>query len=417
MYLCRVKNDARMLNAVKTACRYLVLTLVLFMCQVGLRAQRVNDSITVSLLTCSPGNLVYEIYGHTAVRVEDHTLGTDVVFNYGVFEFNKPHFVWNFLLGKTDYMVQPLPYFLFSMEYEERGSSITSQQLNLTRAEANELYNKLLDNSRPENCHYRYNFLYCNCTTKVRDMLESAIHGTVKYKERSKKTYRQALHEFTAGSPWCELGDDLLLGASTDTLLTDRTQMFLPSYYMDYVSDAVIYDSACNARPLLLGKSQVLLKEGIHPQTDTFPVSPLGCVGIFGGVLLLVFGLEYYFRRICWGVDFFLMPGIGAAGLLVTFMFFFSEHPAVGSNWQVWVFNPLPLVCMPWVVWSAIKRRRCFYHYFNAALLLLFIVCSPWIPQQFNSFTILLALSLLTRPASYIINFERLKPKKARKKK
>lgn len=405
-----------MQNAVKTISRCIVLAFLLIMGQAGMRAQRVNDSITVAVLTCSPGDQIYELYGHTALRITDYTLGTDAVFNYGVFDFAKPHFVWNFLLGKTDYMVQPLPYDLFEREYADRGSSIVSQQVNLTRAEANVLYNKLLKNIRPENSEYRYNFLYCNCTTKVRDMIESAVHGIVKYKERPKKSYRQSLHEYTAGSPWSELGNDLLLGASTDTLLTDRSQMFLPQYYQDYLMDAVIYDSLCNSRPMMYGKPQVLLEEGRHPQTEDFPLSPVQCALIFCGVLFLVFGLEYKFRRIFWFLDLLLMPGVGAAGLLVTFMFFFSEHPAVDSNWQVWVLNPLPLFCMPWVVWSAIKRKRCYYHYFNALLLALFLVASAWIPQQFTGFTLLLTVGLLTRPASYIINFPRLKPKKTKKK-
>ena len=404
-------------KVVKKAARCLLLTLFFIMGQAGLRAQRVNDSITVTLLTCSPGDLVYELYGHTAIRITDHTLGRDDIFNYGVFEFNKPHFIWNFMLGKTDYMVQPLPYFIFEEEYVHRGSSIVSQQLNLTTAEANDLYNKLLANSRPENRTYRYNFLYCNCTTKVRDMVESAIRGVVKYKEREKKTYRESLHEYTEGSPWCQLGNDLLLGASTDTVLSDRSLMFLPRNLMEYVSEAVIYDSLCNARPMMYGKPQYLLQEGQHPQVETFPLHPVTCALIFSGVLLLIAGLEYAFRRLFWLLDLLLMPAIGAAGMLITFMLLFSEHPAVDSNWQAWVFNPLPLFCMPWVVWNAIKRRRCWYHYLNAGILLLFLVASPWIPQHFSSITLIVTLGLLTRPVSYLVNFGRLKPKKVKKKK
>lgn len=417
LYLCRHNLYSRMQSATKIACKCIILALLFIMGQAGMRAQRVNDSITVALLTCSPGDQVYELYGHTALRITDHTLATDDVFNYGVFNFSQPHFVWNFLLGKTDYMVQPLPYNVFEVEYAMRGSSITSQELNLTTQEKNTLFNNLLNNIRPENREYRYNFLYCNCTTKVRDMIEAAVHGVVVYKEQPKKTYRQALHEFTAGSPWCELGDDLLLGATTDTLLTDRTQMFLPDYYMGYVSEALIYDSLCNSRPMMLGKPKVLLAEGVHPPMDEFPLSPLMCVLLFCAVMFLIAGLEYAFRWQFWFFDLLLMPAVGAAGLLVTFMFLFSEHPAVDSNWQVWVLNPLPLICMPWVVWSAIKRKRCYYHYFNALLLLLFLVASAWIPQQFSSITVLLAVGLLSRPLSYLINFKRLKPKKTRSKK
>ena len=99
------------------------------------------DSLRVSLLTCSPGQEVYALYGHTAIRVEQPARNVDEVFNYGIFSFAKPHFVWRFVLGQCDYMVQSFPWNLFIREYQERGSSITEQELNLTQAEARRLLN------------------------------------------------------------------------------------------------------------------------------------------------------------------------------------------------------------------------------------------------------------------------------------
>lgn len=73
----------------------------------------------------------------------------------------------------------------------------------------------------------------------------------------------------------------------------------------------------------------------------------------------------------------FLMSLVGGIGLVVTFLFFFSVHPTVGSNWQIWVFNPIPLVAMPWVVWCAVKRRKTYYHPLNASVLILFMFFLP----------------------------------------
>lgn len=391
--------------------RVVVVALMLLLGQ-SVRAQRVSDDITVTVLTCSPGQLIYELYGHTAIRIVDHTLGTDVVFNYGVFDFTKDNFEWHFLLGETDYMVVPLPYALFADEYVRRGSSIVSQQLNLTREEANELYNLLIENTRPENRTYRYNFLTNNCSTKISDIIEQAVHGRVVYKEQDKRTYRQSLQEWTAQYPWTEAGEDLLLGATTDTLLDDRSAQFLPERLHSYLTDATIYDSVNNARPLLVGEEVVLLEAREVPPTEDFPLSPLQCGIIFVAVMLLILLIEYKTRYQLWFVDLLLMPGVGAAGLLVTFMFFFSEHPSVNANWQVWVLNPLPLICMPWVVKDAIQRKRCFYHYINAVLLSLFIVAMPWIPQSFSVLTLPLVIGMVTRPISYIVNFKRLKTKR-----
>ncbi|WP_423809215.1 DUF4105 domain-containing protein, partial [Prevotella pectinovora] len=61
------------------------------------------DSIRVSLLTCSPHDEIYSLYGHTAIRYEDKASKTDIVVNYGMFSFKKPFFVARFVLGLTDY--------------------------------------------------------------------------------------------------------------------------------------------------------------------------------------------------------------------------------------------------------------------------------------------------------------------------
>ena len=120
----------------------------------------------------------------------------DVVFNYGVFSFSQPHFIWRFVLGQCDYMVMGTQWQYFPEDYQRRGSAITAQVLNLTRAEANRLFHNLLENCQPENCTYRYNFLFCNCTIKVRDMIEQSIDGRIAYPSLPQKmTFRQCLRQ------------------------------------------------------------------------------------------------------------------------------------------------------------------------------------------------------------------------------
>ena len=180
-----------------------------------------QDSIRVTILTCSPGPEVYELYGHTAIRCQAPERGFDEVFNYGVFDMSKPFFAWHFVLGQTDYMVQPIPWRYFVKEYEERGSSITEQELNLTPAEARRLTNRLIENCLPENCEYRYSFLYKNCTTMVRDMVEGTINGRIQYPDTlPHQTAREILHRYTAEHPWAQEGNDLLLGTEVDTILS-----------------------------------------------------------------------------------------------------------------------------------------------------------------------------------------------------
>ena len=64
-----------------------------------------TDSIQFSLLTCAPGNEIYALFGHTAIRYQNFSRGVDLVFNYGMFSFNTPHFVYRFVKGETDYQL------------------------------------------------------------------------------------------------------------------------------------------------------------------------------------------------------------------------------------------------------------------------------------------------------------------------
>ncbi len=365
------------------------------------------DSLEVSLLTCSPGAEVYSLYGHTAIRVRSFATGEDWVFNYGVFSFSRPNFIWRFALGECDYQIGALPFARFAGEYEERGSSVCQQVLNLRPSEKERLRDLLVENMRPENREYRYNFLYDNCTTRARDRIEEAVEGRIVYpRQDTLRTYREIVHQYTARHPWAELGNDLCLGAEADRPVSVREEMFAPLYLSRYADGAVIRDSDGGTRPLVLSRSEVVRGRGVEARKG-FPLSPALSAWV---LFLCVAGLTVAERRrhACfWGVDVFLMSLTGGIGCVVTFLFFFSVHPTVGSNWQIWVFNPVPLVAMPRVVWCAVKRRRTRYHPLNATVLILFMFFSALIPQDFCGVVVPLASALSLRSCSYWISYRK----------
>lgn len=134
-----------------------------------------RDSLEVSLLTCSPGDIAYTMYGHSAIRVHNITTGKDVVFNYGMFNLDEDNFVYKFVKGETDYVLGAEPADFFFGRYARKGESITEQVLNFTQAECWRIFEYISINIRPENRTYRYNWLYDNCTTRARDMIERAV--------------------------------------------------------------------------------------------------------------------------------------------------------------------------------------------------------------------------------------------------
>ena len=399
-----------------------------------------SDSIRVTLLTCSPGQEVYQLYGHTAIRVQTQTpsnspfrgevgrwSGSDIVFNYGVFDMSKPHFAWHFVLGQTDYMVQAIPWRYFVKDYEVRGSSITEQELNLTQAEAERLTRRLIENCLPENCQYRYNYLYKNCTTMVRDMVEQTVFGEIIYPDTlPHQSAREILHHYTKGHPWAQDGNDLLLGAEVDTTMSAHAAMFIPENTMRAFDGAIVCNAKGDQRPLVRSR-KVLLEaspvpsEGGGNGSSSFAdkwaerFSPFQTVLMFGGLCLLVLLIEVWSKRRFWLWDVVLLLLQGLAGLLIAFMFLFSEHPAVDSNWQIWVLTPLALVGIPLVIKAAIRHTTTRWYALYFVVLALFLLFSPWIPQVFAKITVPLALCLLTRPVSYYL-VKPNKKKKAKKK-
>lgn len=387
--------------------------LFLFALLLGFLAVHAGPSagkIEVSVLTCSPGQEVYSLYGHTAIRVQDRESGEDYVFNYGVFDFNSEHFVWNFVLGRTDYICMAAPYAYFLHEYQARGSSVVAQVLNLTESEAAKVREYLYRNIRRENCVYRYNYLTSNCTTKVMDCVESCVEGTLVYSwAEEPRTYRGIMHEYTRDFPWAQDGNDILLGADVDTLLSYRATCFVPGYYMNALEGAVVRNEFQDTRKFVretvtlvqANPAAAKASSGLLPD----PVKTGWCAF---GIAMLILLLEFAARKVFWLLDVLVMLVHGAAGCLVTFVFFFSEHPTLDSNWLVGVLNPLPLLALPFVIKAAWNGRRSMWHYFMAVWFAVFLLFMPWMPQHMPAMTVPVLLVLLSRQVSYILHYRRI---------
>lgn len=365
--------------------------------------RRVRDSIRVSLVTCDPGKEIYALFGHTAIHVTDETTGMDLAFNYGMFNFRSENFIYRFVKGETDYELGLQDWTDFKASYKARGITVYEQVLNMSYAEKMELCRILFENYKPENRIYRYNYFYDNCTTRARDMIERSIPGGLNYDCRwERKTYRQVVHEFTAPSPWVELGIDFCLGAEADRKLDEREQMFIPSYLMDAFSRATAkIDGRGELVPVV--KSEEIAVEVVPEDDWQFPVSPLVFFWIFFGVGVVLFVVQLVSKRIFWGYDVLLLCLQGLAGILVAYLFFFSIHPTVGSNWLVMIFNPVPLVWLPFMVYRSNRHKRDVLHAVNVAVLCLFILLMPVIPQDFNNAVLPMALILLLQSSVHLL--------------
>lgn len=355
------------------------------------------DSIEIGLITCTPHEEVYSLYGHTAIRYRDLTTGQDLAFNYGVFNFKAPHFVLRFVLGKTDYELGIIPINIFCKYYRDWGSEVTEQVLDLTAEEKANITVALSRNLRPENRIYRYNFFYDNCSTRPRDIIERNMLGQIVYTPREDfaPSYREMIHELTAHHEWATFGNDLLLGLKADLKTDYRQQEFLPLNLQHDFDHAQVFANGAY-RPLVKER-RTLVKAGVQIREKDFPLSPTVCFLLLVALSFFIAGLEYKRKRCLVWFDATLMALTGLAGILL-FVMLFSEHPTTSTNLQILLLNPLSLLFIPAVV----KRKKTIYWRLLLCFLVLFVL-GEFI-QDYAEGMEFLALCLLTRYLSHTIN-------------
>lgn len=358
--------------------------------QAGPRSQY-YDSVEVSLLTCSPHEEVYSLYGHTALRFRDMHNATDVVLNWGTFDYNTPHFVLRFIFGLTDYELGLQPYDNFCDYYRHWGSMVTEQVLNLTPDEKVSLQRLIGDNLQDDNRVYRYNFFYDNCSTRPRDIVERAILGKVSYEPREgyAPTFRQMIHQKVEGHPWTRFGNDMLLGLRADRSTTRQQQEFLPENLLYDFDHATIVAPDGSVRPLVASR-RMAVEPGVQLMEPGFPMSPIACGAALLVVSLLVAVAEWKRRRTYPLWDAALMAMTGLAGCLL-FVMVFSQHPTTTLNLQLLLVNPIHLFYLP----SVLRRKKT--SYWTVLLTMTSLLLLGSLLQHYAEGIVSLALSLLIR--------------------
>ena len=359
------------------------------------------DSVEVSLLTCSPHEEIYSLYGHSALRWHDlhqegPRAGEDLAFNWGIFNFDKPYFVARFVFGLTDYELGVIPYQAFCSYYEQWGSSVTEQVLNLTNEEKQKLKEALANNLLPENRIYRYNFFYDNCSTRPRDIVEKCINGKVEYAQRNDYTpsYREMVGYCTRNHPWATFGNDILLGIKADWDTDLRQQEFLPGNLLYDFDRAQIYSDGTYRQ--LVSERRMAVNPGVQIIEEDFPLTPMQCALI---LLAITIGISIFDwkrkKRSAW-YDSILLLMQGLAGC-VLFAMLFSQHPTTSTNLQILLINPVALGFIP----SVIRKKNKTWPKVQTVMLVLFFIGSLF--QHYAEGMLIVALCLLLR----VIRFEK----------
>jgi len=306
----------------------------------------------VSLLTADPGGELYSSFGHSAIRLREiGPDGRDLVFNFGTFDFDTPNFYGKFATGKLNYMLSVVNYDRFIVEYDHYKRGLREQVLDLNQEQKDFLLQHLDAQYAPERRFYKYDFFYNNCATKIRDAFDIAMGEQLVWSDSvaEEKTFRNLIDEFVLPLPWADFGIDLALGAVIDRPATELEKQFLPTYMEQAFANATIVENGVS-RPLVK-QSRVLLE---YPKENT-QQSLLNPSMVFWILTLVFAALTFYgFKKgkLMKGLDIALFGAVGILGLVVAFLWFFTDHTATAWNWNIlWAF-PGHLV----LVWGLVAR-------------------------------------------------------------
>ncbi len=364
-----------------------------------------SENAQISLLTFDPGQEVYSIWGHTAIRVYDQVKKIDNVYNYGTFDFDQPGFLWKFLKGKLNYSLSFDPYdkVIYFYKYVKRG--MYEQVLNLNYYEKINLVKALRDNYKKENRYYKYDFFFDNCSTRPLDIIEKNINGTLMLKKQKKElTFRQLLYRQISNHKWTNFGIDLIIGNKADKMPTPKQSCFLPVNLMHNISKAKV-----QVKPGLssMRTNKTIVKNLVKTEKKVFDfdqnIKPtpmfLTPVWIFTVLFMFEIVLFYFTYKkgeilLKWYDNIWFAIAF-AASMIIVFLWFFTDHQATKNNWNLLWLNPLYLF-----LFFKGKIKKIFAIIISILLFITLAGISE-IPQEMNPAIIPIAGLLLLKVAKY----------------
>jgi len=292
----------------------------------------------ISILTMGPGGIVWERFGHNMIRVTDSVAGTDIAYNFGIFDFRQKNFFWNFLQGRPVYALEPWDSRRAIAGYLRAGRSVEEQVLALTPGQARALAYNLARNAEPDERYYRYDYYRDNCSTRVRDALNTVLAGAIDADLSpipTTTTYRSRTAELTAYNPGWYFGLMVLLGPATDRPLSAWEQSFVPGDFAHWLSQVTVTGADGVAAPLVRAESSVPERVGARMYSGGELFGIWLALGVAVGLVLAWTGQRVGAGRGRRG--FLLVGGLwaflsGLSGFLMVYLWAFTDHVVAYRN-------------------------------------------------------------------------------------
>jgi hypothetical protein len=360
----------------KKTCLIITLVLLVF----GRPAYAQSDTM-VYLLTCNSGTEIHSMYGHSALRIVDNYSGTDMVYDWGVFDSNTPNFAWKFAKGRLNYMLQSSTVNNFLQTYSDEERGVTSQRINLNPEDVRKLLELIEENLNPENVSYIYSFFYDNCATRIRDILEKATDGKIHYPsgiDTDTRTFRDMTEEYQKPYLWFNLGINLMLGLPCDKQVSFREKMFLPLELQQCLSKTVIHTEG-RIVPLLQNP-EIVLDYNMPAAKSRTLLSPEIIIALFFVLILISMP---FIRKNTYikSIDIFIFSVFSILAGLMLFFNFFTDHQITRMNLNTIWLNPLIILCL---ISLLTNKTGVIWFRLVFCISVLFLVILIIMPQEFG---------------------------------
>jgi hypothetical protein len=337
-----------------------------------------GDDSEVSILTMGPGLQLYDSFGHSAFRVKDESNGIDLVYNYGVYDFNTPNFYLKFARGKLLYKLALSPFEPFQNYYIRQDRWIKEQVLNLNQSEKQAMFDFLQNNAKPENCEYLYDFFYDNCATKIRDVMVSVLGDDLVYYEdhiTEDLTFRELIQMNVHWNSWGSLGMDTAIGAVVDKNAAKWDYQLLPEYVLKGSANAKINRGSTSV-DLVRVTHSLYTSDPVKKSTPFF-ISPLFVFGVIGLIILYITYNDWKKKRRSRYLDSILFMITGFIGLFILLLWFATDHSSTLNNYNIlWAF---PLSLLFSVAISRKNPKKWVSKYVLFLIIMLILLVLHWI--------------------------------------
>ncbi len=319
---------------------------------------QVNLSVysEISIVTAGPGEALYEKFGHAAIRIKDPVLNLDLIYNYGVFDFNQPNFLLNFADGKMYYVLARYDFKYFLSSYKKDKRWLKQQVLNLNKIEKQQLFLYLENNARIENATYPYDPFFNNCASKLKDITtvilkENVLLNSEKIKDKS--TLRELMNQEITWNTWGNFGINLITGRILDQERNQLEYTYLPDYLFKTIKNGKIKR---DHKIINLVKREDVLLDFDEISTNTSLFNPLAFFTLLALIVSLITIKDIKNQKRTKWLDFIIFFLTGIVGLILTYFWFFSSHKTAPDNYNVlWAF--LPNLIVAFIVTKAIAKK------------------------------------------------------------